>query len=177
MSSPENSDTVRKRKRVPLQESTVSTEDTFAYAKVMQKLDLLVERNRYLEREYAFMAKQLQEEKQNLAARGAAIQQVNELEAKCASLQTKNASITQRMNEYHKQMQQAQSDVISFKRKLNGILGHIRAALARDSRPGSKDKEPTSPYEMIQLENKLLKWKLSVVDGCLNGMFSEEELK
>lgn len=166
------SDTVSHRKRIPLNKD--NAEDTGVSKGVMQKLDLLLNRNQYLEKEYARIAKQLKEEKQNVAARGAAVQQLNELETKCVSLQTKNTVVTQRMNDYHKQMQQAKSETISLRRKLSGIFGHIQAALARDSRPGAKEKEPSSPYELLQQENKLLKWKLSVVEGYLNGMLSEE---
>ncbi|HJU46353.1 MAG TPA: hypothetical protein VJ647_06180 [Chitinophagaceae bacterium] len=170
MSLLRKSNSVSHRQRIPLEEKT----ETGNSREIMQKLDLLLNRNQYLEKEYAKIARQLKEEKENLAARGAALQQLNELEAKCVSLQTKNADITQRMNEYHKQMQQAKSETIAIRRKLSGILGHIQAALARDSRPGSRDKMPTSPYEAMQQENKLLKWKLNVVEGCLNSMFSEE---
>lgn len=170
MSLLRKSNSVSQRKRIPLEERA----ETGKSGEIMQKLDLLLNRNQYLEKEYAKIARQLKEEKENLAARGAALQQLNELEAKCASLQTKNSDITQRMNEYHKQMQQAKSETIAIRRKLSGILGHIQAALARDSRPGSRDKMPTSPYEAMQQENKLLKWKLNVVEGCLNGMLSEE---
>lgn len=174
MSSLENSDTARKRKRVPLKDKTKVSADS------MQKLDLLLDRNQYLEKEYARVALQLEklkEEKEETAVKGSILQQLNELETRCASLQTKNTEIIQRMNEYHKQMQQAKSETIGIRRKLNGITGHVQAALARDSRPGSKDREPSSAYEALQQENKLLKWKLNVVDGYLSGMFSEEELK
>ena len=55
------SNTVSHRKRTPLQEKT---EDTGASEGVMQKLDLLLERNQYLEKEYARMARQLKEDVQ-----------------------------------------------------------------------------------------------------------------
>lgn len=167
----EKSNTVSHRKRISVKEKP---EDTEISKEVMQKLDLLLNRNQYLEKEYARIARELMEEKENPAARGATLQQLNELQTKCVSLQNKNVDTIQRMNEYHKQMQQAKSETIAIRRKLNGILGHIQAALARESHPGSRDKEPSTPYEAMKQENKLLKWKLSVVEGYLNGMLSEE---
>lgn len=138
------------------------------------RFELLFKRNLYLEKEFARIVQQLREEKEMCAAKNKDLQSLNELKAKLASLQAKLTKATERGNEYHCQMQKAQAETLGLRRKINGVLGHIHKATEQDEIPGAPRKDARNAYERIYDENKLLKWKLSVIEGYLSGMFSEE---
>jgi chromosome segregation ATPase len=163
MNSPQNSDIIIRRKRISVTDN-----------ELQEKLDLLIKRNQYLEKEYARVIGQLKEEKESVAFKAKDMQILHELEAKCSSLQNKQIKTTAQLNEYHREMQKAKGETIGLRRKINGILGHIKTTLARETHPGKAIGPPKNKYEAIYDENKLLKWKLSVVEGYLAGMFSEE---
>lgn len=139
-----------------------------------ERFELIYNRNQYLEREYAKVMRQLQEEKEKVAAKNKDLQLLHELHAKCTSLQNRQLKLTERLNEYHCQMQQAKGETIGLRRKIIGIIGHIKGALSSAEIPGSAGKRPDSNYQRMYEENKLLKWKLNVVEGYLEGMFAEE---
>lgn len=158
--------------------SLTSTLDTLVYhkrsAEKDPKFDLLFKRNQYLEKEYAKVIAQLKKEKKANQAKAKDIQNLHELEAKCTSLQKKLVKLTDRMNEYHLLTQQANAETIAIKRKVNGILKHINITLQQEAVPGAPQRQRLNGYERLHDENKLLKWKLSVVEGYFSGMFADE---
>jgi hypothetical protein len=99
---------------------------------------------------------------------------MHELKSKCESLQKKLVRLTERMNEYHLLTQQANAQTLAIKRKVSGILKHIHSALEQPAIPGAAPRERLNSYERLHEENRLLKWKLSVVEGYFSGMFAEE---
>ena len=138
------------------------------------KFEILFKRNQYLEKEYAKLLNQLEKEKKASQVKSKEVQSMHEFKAKCESLQKKLVKLTERMNEYHLISQQANAQTIALKRKVSGILRHINSALQQETVPGAAVRERMNSYERLHEENRLLKWKLSVVEGYFSGMFASE---
>ncbi|BAV08577.1 hypothetical protein SAMN05421788_10139 [Filimonas lacunae] len=93
---------------------------------------------------------------------------LHDLEVKCDALEERNRKLTERIEEYHVQMQQANSKTAQLQKKIKGVLLHVKQTADQQTIPGTQPKG--TPLEQ---ENELLRWKLNVINKYLHGIFPE----
>ena len=96
------------------------------------------------------------------------IMRLHDLEMKCTALEERNKKLTERIEDYHVQMQQANSKTLHLQKKIKGVLQHVKSTAEQPNIPGAKEKG--TPLEQ---ENELLRWKLAVIKKYLHGIFPE----
>lgn len=93
---------------------------------------------------------------------------LHDLEVKCNALEERNKKLTERIEEYHVQMQQANSKTLQLKKKIKGVLLHVKTTAEQTSIPGTAPSNLSKEQEI-----ELLQWKLNVINKYLHGIFPE----
>lgn len=93
---------------------------------------------------------------------------LHDLEVKSSALEERNRKLTERIEEYHVQMQQANSKTLHLKKKIKGVLQHVKATAEQPVIPGATPKTDVREQEI-----ELLRWKLNVINKYLHGIFPE----
>ncbi len=94
--------------------------------------------------------------------------QIHDLEQRCAILEERYKKQTEKLEQFHLQMQKAVSERIQLHNKVKGVLQHIASTIEQPVIPGAAVKE--HPQEQ---EAALLKWKLTVIEKYMKGIFPE----
>lgn len=93
---------------------------------------------------------------------------LHDLEVKCNALEERNRKLTERIEEYHVQMQQANSKTLHLKKKIKGVMHHVKTTAEQPAIPGAPFKGTAQEQEI-----ELLRWKLNVINKYLHGIFPE----
>lgn len=93
---------------------------------------------------------------------------LHDLEMKTLALEERNRKLTERIETYNLQVQQANSKTIQLERKIKGVLAHVKMTAAQQGIPGGKPKANLQEQEL-----ELLRWKLAVIEKYMHGIFPE----
>ncbi|MGV3764698.1 MAG: hypothetical protein ACO1NW_01150 [Chitinophagaceae bacterium] len=95
---------------------------------------------------------------------------------KLHALEKKAADLLAQKEAYHLLVQKHYSEKIRLRNRVSGVMKHIKETLANDTIPGGKVKQlqQHDPEALFQ-ENRLLKWKLSVIEHFFANSFPELE--
>jgi hypothetical protein len=93
---------------------------------------------------------------------------LHDLEMKSLALEERNRKLTERIEAYNLQVQQANSKTIQLERKIKGVLLHVKTTAAQEGIPGARPKGTVQEQEL-----DLLRWKLSVIEKYMHGIFPE----
>ncbi len=94
--------------------------------------------------------------------------QIHDLEQRCAILEERYKKQTEKLEQFHLQMQRAVSERIQLHNKVKGVLQHIVSTMGQPVIPGAVLKE-----HPLEQEAALLKWKLTVIEKYMKGIFPE----
>ena len=91
-------------------------------------------------------------------------------------LEKKATDLLAQKEAYHLLVQKHYSEKVKLRNRVSGVMKHIKETLARDTIPGGKVKQlqHQNPEALFQ-ENRLLKWKLSVIEHFFANSFPELE--
>ena len=91
-------------------------------------------------------------------------------------LEKKATDLLAQKEAYHLLVQKHYSEKVKLRNRVSGVMKHIKETLARDTIPGGKVKQlqHQDPEALFQ-ENRLLKWKLSVIEHFFANSFPELE--
>jgi predicted nucleic acid-binding Zn-ribbon protein len=93
---------------------------------------------------------------------------LHDLEMKSLALEERSRKLTERIEAYNLQVQQANSKTIQLERKIRGVLLHVKTTALQQGIPGARPR--SNPQEQ---ELELLRWKLSVIEKYMHGIFPE----
>ncbi|SEM99347.1 hypothetical protein SAMN05216436_11048 [bacterium A37T11] len=93
---------------------------------------------------------------------------IHDLEQRCAILEERYNKQTEKLENFHLQMQKAKSERIQLQNKIKGVIQHISATMDQSAIPGAAIKN--IPLEQ---EVAVLKWKLTVIEKYMKGIFPE----
>lgn len=93
---------------------------------------------------------------------------LHDLEMKSIALEERNRKLTERIEAYNLQVQQANSKTIQLERKIKGVLLHVKTTAAQQHIPGAKPKGGLQEQEL-----ELLRWKMAVIEKYMHGIFPE----
>ncbi|GGH74532.1 putative RNase H-like nuclease (RuvC/YqgF family) [Filimonas zeae] len=110
----------------------------------------------------------LSEENRPVAFTDSRSMRLHDLEVKCNALEERNRKLTERIEEYHVQMQQANSKTLQLQKKIKGVLLHVKTTASQTNIPGTLPKSAAQEQEI-----ELLQWKLNVINKYLHGIFPE----
>lgn len=95
---------------------------------------------------------------------------------KLLQLEKKAADLLAQKEAYHLLVQKHYSEKVKLRNRVSGVMKHIKETLSKDTIPGGKLKQLQhhDPEALFQ-ENRLLKWKLSVIEHFFANSFPELE--
>ena len=93
---------------------------------------------------------------------------LHDLEMKALAFEERNKKLTERIESYNLQVQQANSKTIQLERKIKGVLLHVKTTAEQQSIPGARPKSSLQEQEL-----DLLRWKLAVIEKYMRGIFPE----
>ncbi len=93
---------------------------------------------------------------------------IHDLEQRCAILEERYNKQTEKLENFHLQMQKARSERIQLQNKIKGVIQHISATMDQPSIPGAAIKKVP-----LEQEAAVLKWKLTVIEKYMKGIFPE----
>jgi hypothetical protein len=93
---------------------------------------------------------------------------LHDLEVKCIALEKRYRTAVLRMENYHMEMQQANSERLKNEKKIRNVLKHVQTTVSASEVPGAAPA--ANPQEQ---ELRLLKWKLKTIENYLYGVFPE----
>lgn len=94
--------------------------------------------------------------------------QLHDLEQRSSALEERNRKLTLRLEAYHMQMQQANSEKLRADKKVKGVLKHVKSTIAAQEIPGMEPKGT-----VMEQEIRLLRWKLNGIEKYLSGIYPE----
>lgn len=92
-------------------------------------------------------------------------------------LEKKVAHLINQSEAYHLLVQKHYSDKVKLQNRVAGVLKHIHDVMNQVSIPGGKIKIPQilDPV-LLHQENKLLRWKMNVIEKFFENSFPELEI-
>lgn len=93
---------------------------------------------------------------------------LHDLEMKTLALEERSRKLTERIEAYNLQVQQANSKTIQLERKIKGVLQHVKTTASQEGIPGAKLRGTEMEQEL-----ELLRWKLAVIQKYMHGIFPE----
>lgn len=102
--------------------------------------------------------------------------QIHDLKQEVGILEERIAKLVAQTEAYHLLVQRHYSGKVKLQNKIRGVLKHVRDALSQTAIPGGKIKKPQNvDLDAVVQENKLLKWKLTIVEKFLQNSFPDDE--
>lgn len=92
-------------------------------------------------------------------------------------LEGKIEKLVSQAEAYHLLVQKHYSDKVKLQNKIGGVMRHISETLAHEKIPGGRQKKVQNLDPVVLAnENRLLQWKLSVIDKFFKNSFPEIEI-